>query len=755
MIRSRRLAVPAAVGALALSCAVWGTPAQAAPNADTPVATVPLSRTVPTEVQYTWSGASGFRYQLPEGIISGSTAVDYPDVTPPQHAGPDDLASGDDVVNTRAGSPTGDTVAQRHHSTGATATVRIPDGRTYRAAAGWSVLAADADGTPHVLRAAADGSTTDLPVTGLPADAGSTRWVTGGSVRRAAVVYTVDGTTGVGLVDLADGSLRPYVTGLATAPRKVLFNDRWLVADKRAIRVDSAPGTAPGTITGQYHGTPQAVVGDHLLAGINRDEGDPVFLPAGVGPALWDVSLTDNSSRTLLPGANGDFGITPDGGLLVTAGPSSVDWHVHRVTPTADGDVTVESVLDVPAWKAQPNGIALAGGELLMYGNTTGVGGLYGFHAVPLDATGRPTGLQARRGPGLNGGTTCLSGDAACPQMEGLGDGRVAYLWTGSDGKEYVNVLGEDTSTGRYAATGDAGGRLLTGTGRYTLYNGGTAGVQKVADFPNAAAGTITLNRTRTAAALWGQRLWTPGGTQGEVVAHDLKAKKDVATVSTGAPCTPNELQAVDTWLYWTCGTAGPAGVYDRATGRAITVPAGQARLADGYLIRENRTTHELLLTDFHTGTATTRTVTVLPAADRNTGGSNGRWAVDRFGGNIAYLTDKDQVALVTAGVPTSPLAQMEAQTDPAASGPSTAAPWKPVWQLSKPSTWTLTLKSATGATVRTLTGNSTAAAVRPSWDGYRQDGTRSAGTYTWTLTAEPRDGQGPDLTLTGTTTVG
>ncbi|MFE9878363.1 FlgD immunoglobulin-like domain containing protein [Streptomyces sp. NPDC005784] len=237
-------------------------------------------------------------------------------------------------------------------------------------------------------------------------------------------------------------------------------------------------------------------------------------------------------------------------------------------------------------------------------------------------------------------------------------------------------------------------------------------------------------------------------------MAYDLKAKKNVATVDTGAPCAPGEIQAVDTWLYWTCGSAGPAGVYDRAEGRAITVPAGQARLADGYLVRENRTTHELLLTDFHTGTATTRTVAVLPAGDQNTGGSTGRWAVDRFGGNVAYLTDRSRVAIVRAGVPASPLAQLEAQTDPQPGGPSSLSPWRPVWQLNKPADWTLTLSSASGTVVRTVTGATAAAAVRASWDGTTDSGaTAPRGAYTWTVTANPRDGEGPALTLTGTTT--
>ncbi|AWT45701.1 MULTISPECIES: hypothetical protein [Streptomyces] len=110
-------------------------------------------------------------------------------------------------------------------------------------------------------------------------------------------------------------------------------------------------------------------------------------------------------------------------------------------------------------------------------------------------------------------------------------------------------------------------------------------------------------------------------------------------------------------------------------------------------------------------------------------------------------------MAIVTAGVPTSPPARVEAQTD-AAAGPATAEPWQPVWQLSKPSTWTLTLSTTGGTVARTLTGASADAAVRASWDGLWSDGRRVTGTYAWKLTARPRDGQGPDLTVTGQTSV-
>ncbi|MFJ4357813.1 FlgD immunoglobulin-like domain containing protein [Streptomyces massasporeus] len=67
-----------------------------------------------------------------------------------------------------------------------------------------------------------------------------------------------------------------------------------------------------------------------------------------------------------------------------------------------------------------------------------------------------------------------------------------------------------------------------------------------------------------------------------------------------------------------------------------------------------------------------------------------------------------------------------------------------------------MTLTDASGKIVRTLTGRSTGAAVRPAWDGTTDSGGgTTGGAYTWRLTAHPRDGQGPDLTLSGTMTLG
>ncbi|MFJ4979633.1 hypothetical protein ACIP6X_30580 [Streptomyces coeruleorubidus] len=434
---------------------VLTAPAQAAPEADEPVGTVRLVTEKRVTVDYPWAGASGFQYRPGTSSV---TTVDYPDAVPPAHAGPDDLASGTDVVNTRDGR----TVTQRHRSTGVTATVTIPSGHTYRAAAGWSVLTMDGTGALHVLRTVEGTLAVDTPVTGFPAGARPVLYRTGGSVGRLAIVYVLDGKTSVGLVDLADGAFRTYVTSDESTPQ-FAFNDRWLVADWRAIRVDAEPGTEPTALT-RTDAQPEAVVGDQLLLG------NPAFVQGGTEAALTARSLVTGASSTVLTSSFGGIGPTLDGGALATAGRSSLDWNIHRITLTGSGGLTTTKVARVPAAATGVQGLAVAGGELFLQGATPGASLRY--NSFQLDADGRPTGAQTPRSPALSG-TTCLPGDAACPQLEALGDGRVGYLWTNSAGQESVLNVGLDTSTILSEPTdGDSGGRLAGGTGRYVLYNG-------------------------------------------------------------------------------------------------------------------------------------------------------------------------------------------------------------------------------------------------------------------------------------------
>ncbi|MFB6844187.1 hypothetical protein ACFCXS_04870 [Streptomyces sp. NPDC056373] len=160
--------------------------------------------------------------------------------------------------------------------------------------------------------------------------------------------------------------------------------------------MDAAPGTEPTALT-STDAQLEAVVGDQLLIG------NPAFVLGGTEAALTARSLVTGASATVLPSSFGGIGPTLDGGALATAGPSSLDWNIHRITPDGSGGLTTTEVAEVPAAATGVQGPAVAGGELFRYGATPGASLRYsGFQ---LDATGRPDGPQTRRSPGLSPST--------------------------------------------------------------------------------------------------------------------------------------------------------------------------------------------------------------------------------------------------------------------------------------------------------------------------------------------------------------
>ncbi|MGK5631064.1 FG-GAP repeat domain-containing protein [Streptomyces sp. URMC 123] len=129
----------------------------------------------------------------------------------------------------------------------------------------------------------------------------------------------------------------------------------------------------------------------------------------------------------------------------------------------------------------------------------------------------------------------------------------------------------------------------------------------------------------------------------------------------------------------------------------------------------------------------------------------------------------------VTAGADGAPVAQLVASTgEPTkvtvldASVPAVAeldkGPWRPRWLLSRVNVEvTLTLRHTASGAQRELSSypdrpDTGADWVAPEWDGLlRKDGVGLAapnGAYTWTLSARPLNGIGPDLTRSGTFTV-
>ncbi|MFC9290635.1 FG-GAP repeat domain-containing protein [Streptomyces sp. NPDC057052] len=371
-------------------------------------------------------------------------------------------------------------------------------------------------------------------------------------------------------------------------------------------------------------------------------------------------------------------------GSLTTAGPAAAD-----TTPLP---LTTSGV-----W-----GIDFAGGVLTTVERAPN-GDPYVTNR-PVSADGSTVGareLRAYAGEYATGAhvtrTPCDAG--TCVPLRAAGNGNVGVFFGNSEeygGQERAQIW---TARDSYHSGSEplvTGGRYVDTTGRYFVYEAASTGRQYVDSVQPYHVQHVRLTRAVTAASVWGSRLYAPGTGDGTVTAYDLEQKKTVETLATGAPCTVGELQVVGRWVYWNCGPTGAAGVFDRTAKKNVTVPSGPALVGDGYLVRHDRATGKLMLTDFHTGTAAAaREIADLPAG--NTADQRRQtWSVDKFGGDIAYVDPDSTVHVVRSGVPSQPLAPVEAEVDDASVNVADDW-WNSTWQLSKPATWTFTVKDAQG----------------------------------------------------------
>ncbi|WP_153454834.1 FG-GAP-like repeat-containing protein [Streptomyces smaragdinus] len=340
----------------------------------------------------------------------------------------------------------------------------------------------------------------------------------------------------------------------------------------------------------------------------------------------------------------------------------------------------------------------------------------------------------------------------ACVMLRGNGNGDTGVVAVQPDGTDRFHLLISKNSLSPGAESG-SGMRITDVTGRYYVYDVASTAKQYADDYARYhPTDANSLTRKTGAGSLWGAGLWNASTTAGVVTVTDLEQQKVTGTVATGAPCVIKELQVVGRWLYWSCGADGPAGVYDRTAGRKISVPSGPALVSDGYLVRHDRTAGKLMLTEFRSGV--TREVADLPAG-RTADQRRQTWAVDKFGGDIAYLGPDQAIHVVPSGVPAEPLTKIESEVDyPYPWAFEDPRVWASTWQLSRPANWALTLKDRAGRTVRTVRGGP-GAEVDVVWDGKGDDGQYVlSGPYTWTVTATPVDGAGT-AAVSGTFTLG
>ncbi|MGW0574486.1 FG-GAP-like repeat-containing protein [Streptomyces sp. NPDC002920] len=412
------------------------------------------------------------------------------------------------------------------------------------------------------------------------------------------------------------------------------------------------------------------------------------------GPAVADTTPTPITT-------DGVWGIDYAGGFLSTVEntPSGYQWVIGRQI-SADGSTVLEKT---------------SRGFAATYA--------YGAHVqrVPCDA-------------------------GTCVPMRSFGNTYVGYFMDDGAGKQVAEIHMTPNSLSGTEEPIVTGGRFVDATGRYYVYQASSTGKQYVDAVHPYRYGDVRRTQSITAASVWGSTLWTPGTGNGVVTAYDLEAKKTVATVSTGAPCTARELQVIGRWIYWNCGPTGAAGVYDRTAKKNIKVPSGAALVGDGYLVQHDRTAGKLMLTDYHAGTAAAaRAIADLPAG--NTADQRRlTWSVDKFGGDIAYVGPDKSIRIVPSGVPTQSLVNIESDVDDSAMdvrvGVSGSLTWDSFWQLNKPAAWTFTVKDAQGRTDRTIKGSGTA--IDLTWDGKTNSGAYAVnGPKTWTLAATATEGSG------------
>lgn len=603
----------------------------------------------------------------------------------------------------------------------------------------------------HLLFPEPGGTTRDVPVTGLP-DGVKLLKPQGGDAS-VLLFNAVQGQQYVSvLVDRSTGETlswtpargKAYLNGYVTAGHVVLFNineSQVLVLDRSDL---SAPGTEV-TLAGGGSVNPAqnlAVVGDWLV--YRPSSGTAVLAEPLAGGSPVQLAVSD-------PGIS----VTRDGAAVFLGRTTADDWGLQRIEPGPDGRPSVTQVKALPKPPARIQGLSLEQGRLVV--TDASRRGRRDDYVRTVAASGTPEyGERSDFTPQVSSDVpigSCPATDVACSQIYGTTDGRIAWLEHVSDTEDRIRVNGPATG-GFWDRTVPAGGRITDVSGRHLLFTG--ADKQYVYEIGNYGAPAVT--RAPGAAALSGDLLWTAGSAPGTVTAYDLTEKKTTGTWDTGAGCAPTELQALGRWIYWICD-GGRAGVFDRTAGASVSVPAGEAKLGDGYVVTHDKQAGALVLTTFADGTPASRVIGALP--DTGVSQRDVRWTVDESGGNVAYVDGEERVHLVPSGVRQQPLRLLApAGTTPYVEGheyetvPDTLA----TVLLSKPSSkWDLSVRNRATGKVYTdgRDGGPARGELAVGWHGL--DPTKPGdtfvpdGSYDWTLTVTPADGVGAPLEVRGT----
>ncbi|MET7860707.1 FG-GAP-like repeat-containing protein [Streptomyces sp. NPDC005318] len=785
------LAVTAGVGATATGTAVADTSGET-------VVVKPGARFVPRATRVLNAGETGF-LTAQEGddrlrwidYATGTATVladrlpkplEY-DVEAGRPVGnwPTGFGHGSDTVAIYSESPSPHVTLQQGAGGGATTIVPIPEGQSYVETYGTTVITRTgtekATTSLHLLRAEADGIK-EQRLEGLPE--GWSLTISEGDTRSVVVRGILwEGTTMKNswwFVDLASGQIRALD---AHAQSVTLGKDTLLqvgpgdgTGDVAEV-FDRNDLTAPPRVLDirNFYVDSFRMLGNSLIGARSLNGGDNEYR----GQPLLRLSDDGETTEELLAVARTDLSWAPDGSVLVAGaerrtdyGP--LDWGYYRFTAAADGTVTRKRVADIEDMPAQPAGISLGSGILTtaddsnLFQPHTYIGG---YRSTWLKTSGRPDEIRTTV-DGLTSGREADCGwtdGSYCVTMLASGDGHHGQKegTEQADGKTKTILFPNGTANwGPRLTTGMHTPELVDLSGRFGVVNEASGGSQAIVEFQGADSGAVVENRSQTTAAVWGNTFWSGLKDSPTVSSKTLPAGAAGTSFTTLNKCVPSELQAVGRWVYWECRDTWfrGAGVYDRQTGRSMTAPDAKILLADGYFVAYTEEAG-LTLFDLHNGLPTSgaygdltpRPLVSVADLGKGTVRRSG-WTVDRFGGHVAYTGDDRRVRIVPTGVPASPLSVIDTKAPGTSLDLGAAAPnWAGTWWLSKPAaSWQVTVKNkASGQVVRTVAGGEARGTVSATWDGKNAAGKFVAnGAYTWTLSAKPADGQGADLSVSG-----
>ncbi|WP_328888221.1 FG-GAP-like repeat-containing protein [Streptomyces sp. NBC_00316] len=699
------------------------------------------------------AGASGvlYRQEGHDGLLwtswDGVTRdIDVPDASPvTTHAAayaltnPKWLPAGSDTIITYAGGELRGTDL----GSGATSVFALPAGHVAVTWAGRHVVTRTGTAGDYTFHLAEwdGGETATVHATiDLPVGAEISAAAAADDATLVVRYRRSDGVNGLGLIDFETGKFTDVpATAGTTVKQVVLTADRlaWLGGDVSWVP-RSNPTAEPTVIDlkPEYRELPViGAAGSTLLVAWYAPNNDPGDSADQSGMRLHAIPFTGGDPVTLVRHASSVVAGAADGSLVVVAGTDSGQWALRKIDPEA---LTMSVVAPVTPVVARVARLSLANGVM---------------------ATNETDSMFL---PSIFGRTvTTTAGGLAVggPLYKGWADSHSGGPWSSGDGHAIAtDSWGDETDVGalyevddpRWFRMNSGKGSLIDLTGRYVILNGTNPDLQYVGDL--GGYDTHPLSRPIRAASVWGTKLWSATTTAGVLTAQDLKTLKITTTIKTGAPCVAKELQAVGRWIYWSCGPTGQAGVWDLTTGKNIDVPRGEALIGDGYLVQHDKAAGKLKLTGFRDGTANdTHDIGDLPSSAVNQRGVT--WTVDKFGGPVAYIEADQHMHLVPSGVAKQPVAPIESEVGATVGW---ANPWKARWLMSRPvASWQIVIRNkATGTVVHTEAGspNAGGGTVSTTWNGRNEKGGYVPnGAYTWTMTAKPADGQGPDAITSGT----